>query len=84
MLGMPEEIIFSKVSGSFEFNSWHYQYFFEINFKFQPKVCDGYHDLNGLQMPRVGSYYTGYAVIRIYIVLKKQEVYYTYVFFKKM
>ena len=77
MLDMSEEIDFSKASGSFEFNSWHYQFFFEISFKFQPKVCDRCHDLKGLQMPRVGSYYTCYAVIRIYIVLKKQEVYYT-------
>ena len=46
------------------------------NFRFQPKVCDGYHDLKGPEMSRVGSNFTCYVVMRIYLrVLKKHENY---------
>ena len=42
---VSEEIDANKSTMSREFIICHYQYVFDINFRFQPKVCDGYHDL---------------------------------------
>ena len=42
---MPEEVTVNKISGFHECIICHYWYFLELNFRFQPKVCDGCHDL---------------------------------------
>lgn len=82
---VSEEIDANKSTMSREFIICHYQYFFDINFRFQPKVCDGYHDLKGPEMSRVGSNFTCYVVMRIYLrVLKKHENYYPQVLLKNV
>ena len=42
---MPEEIDVNKTNGSRECIICQYLFFLEINFRFQPEVCDGCHDL---------------------------------------
>ena len=42
---LSEGIDIKKINNSCECITCHYWYFLEINFKFQPKVCNGYHDL---------------------------------------
>ena len=42
---MSEAIGVSKTNGAYEFVIFHYWNFFEINFRFQLKVCGGCHDL---------------------------------------
>ena len=42
---MSEGIDLNKTNGLQEYIICHYWYFLEINFRFQPKVCNVYHDL---------------------------------------
>ena len=42
---VPEGIEVNKTTGLCECIICHYWFFLEINVIFQPKVCDGFHDL---------------------------------------
>ena len=42
---MSEGIDIGKTGELHEFIICHYCYFFQINFRFQPNVCDGCHDM---------------------------------------
>ena len=42
---MPEGIDVNKINGLCECIIYHYCYFLEINFRFQPKVCNSFHNL---------------------------------------
>ena len=45
IIDVPEVIDINKTGGSSECIFCCYQYFCRINFKFQPRVCNGGHDL---------------------------------------
>ena len=47
---VSEGIYINKIDDSRECIVCHYWYFFEIDFRFQLKVCDGCHDLMMLQL----------------------------------
>ena len=44
-INMSEGVDVNKFNGLCECIICHYWYFLEINFRFQAKLCDGYHDL---------------------------------------
>ena len=44
-IDVSEGIDVNKTSGSMECNICHYWHFLNREFKFQPNVCSGYHDL---------------------------------------
>ena len=43
-IGVLEGIDFNKTSASKECDIWHYWYFLNYSIKFQPNVCNRYHD----------------------------------------
>ena len=42
---VPVGIVINNISGLRECIIYRYWYFLKINFRFQPEVCDGCHDL---------------------------------------
>ena len=44
-IDVSEEIDVNKTSASKEYDICHYWYFLNYSFKFQPNVCNRYHDL---------------------------------------
>ena len=42
---LSEEIDIYKTTDSCECNICHYWYFLKTNIKYQPKVCNGFHDI---------------------------------------
>ena len=49
-IDVSEGIYINKTEGSHECVICHYWYFLMINFRFQPKVCDGCHDMTQKSM----------------------------------
>ena len=44
-IDIPEAIHFNKTNASKECDIWHYWYFKDISFKYEPYLCNGCHDL---------------------------------------
>ena len=81
---LSEGIGVNKNNGSCECIIWNYWFFLEINSRFQPKVCDGCHELmqktmsfNDVAIVFVkGNYYR----IHFFIWVKiKQEIYLSHI-----
>ena len=49
-INISEDIDTTKTVGSREYTIFYYCYFFKINFRFQPKVYDGCHDMIQISM----------------------------------
>ena len=49
-IGISEGIDVNKISASKECHISHYWYFKDISFKYEPYLCNGYHDLMQMAM----------------------------------
>ena len=77
-INVSERIDNNKPDSSCEYIIFHYWYFFHINFRFQPKVCNGCHDMTYKSMSfnsvAIVAIVENWYRIRLWFVIKSKGV----------